>query len=238
MRDRRAKFDHESSGFGPIFATPDSSLRGSAPRIPSATEGAVGIECEYWFYEDGLQRDFGQYIGPLVEMTALPLRCESPTQFRMPDGHVLSADGWYIEMATPPEPLRPHTPRELAADVIQSRNWLIEWLEACSARVGRQYRLNGYSTHLNLQTEPGRQERLAHAFALRYSPLFLYLTCLPDTRAMMVRPRPGRLELAHRELPRLPHWNLGPAARRARARAGRKVRRGDSGRADRGAARL
>ena len=41
--------------------------------------------------------------------------------------------------------------------------------------------------------------------------------------------RPGRLELAHRELPRLPHRNLGPAPRRPRIRAGGEVRGGVRG---------
>ena len=50
--------------------------------------------------------------------------------------------------------------------------------------------------------------------------------------------RPGRLELAHRELPRLPDGHLRPAPRRPRVRAGREVRRGVRGGAHGGAARL
>jgi hypothetical protein len=67
----------------------------------------LGIECEYVVYEDGSQIHFGDLILQLTRAFPELATRESGHRLRLPTGHLLYSDGWYAELATPPEPVQP-----------------------------------------------------------------------------------------------------------------------------------
>src|SRR5438270_12636318 len=84
---------------------------------PGAPADALGVECEYAVYENGRQIHFGDLIHKLAEAFPGAASHETENRFRLAGGHLLYSDGWYAELATPPEPLLPDAPSRLAVSV-------------------------------------------------------------------------------------------------------------------------
>lgn len=169
--------------------------------------GRVGLECEFAVLQDGRQVDFAEVLPRLAESFVLPLRRESHRRYRYPSGHLLMADGYYAELATPPEALGPDLPARLARSLMAARNHLVRSLAALSRATGRRYEIRGYSCHFNLESPPfPPRERLARHYASTYGMLVMFLTSQPEVLGFIVRPRPGRLEIVADgvdEVPRL-----------------------------------
>jgi hypothetical protein len=153
---------------------------------------SLGVECEYAILEDGRNVDFRRLVESVAAASPARLLREQELRYRFVRGHLLTCDGWYAELATPPEPISAQAPSLVAGQVAQSRNWLLDAL----GRVGERYCLTGHSTHLNVSLPPGAQvQALTNRFALAYGPLLLFLTSVPNTTGIVCRPRPGRLEI-------------------------------------------
>ncbi|CAN7278660.1 hypothetical protein [Knoellia sp. LjRoot47] len=115
-----------------------------------------------------------------------------PRAQRCPWGGVVTADGREAEIATPAVVLGPGSPAMVRALTDVGLDVLAT---ALRSRLEPEMALAGYSTHLNV-TAPRRGAR-AHArrFASVFAPSLMLLLDRPTSPGLLVRPRPGRLEL-------------------------------------------
>ena len=103
-------------------------------------------------------------------------------------GGVVTADGAEAEVATPPVEVAPGAVAQVVALATLGRTTLADAL-------GDGCRLEGYSTHLNVSAPRHGDQRLALRFATVFAPALMLLLDGPTSPGLLVRPRPGRLEL-------------------------------------------
>ncbi|MCU1359649.1 MAG: hypothetical protein JWN99_938, partial [Ilumatobacteraceae bacterium] len=63
--------------------------------------------------------------------------------------------------------------------------------QACPA----DHDLTGFSTHISVSWDPRRDDRLSRTWARIFAPIMMLLLDRPTSPGLIVRPRPGRLEL-------------------------------------------
>ncbi len=160
--------------------------RRAAPRITTGT--LVGLEHEYSVLDrcGEVPVDFRTLIHTLgVEgVRADPT---DPNAYRCPWGGVLTCDGKEAELAIPPVDVEPGF---VAAAVA-----LADAGEAALRALVPKLRLDGYSTHLSVSVRVRDDRRFARAYARTFAPALMLLMDRADSPGMLVRPRPGRLEL-------------------------------------------
>ena len=156
----------------------------------------VGVEHEYAVHLGGRPVDFRRIIHD-VAATDPRVRLEPAQGYRLPEGSLLSTDGWYAEVATPPESLDERAPTRLANGAFDAQERLRRLVERYARGLGLEFELTGYSTHLSAHTTPARPARsFARPAARAAGPLFLALMARPESNGILVRPRPRRLEIA------------------------------------------
>jgi hypothetical protein len=153
---------------------------------PGVRRRYIGIEHEYVVHAAGKRVDFRELIrsldidGEAIDPAdALARRCRW--------GGVVTADGPEAEIATPPVALD----RGFSA------------LADSLARVGRSelersavlHRFEGYSTHISISMDDDVVRAAAKVYAERFAPALMLLLDSPSSPGLLVRPRPGRLEL-------------------------------------------
>jgi hypothetical protein len=147
----------------------------------------VGVEHEYTVFEGDEVVDFKAIVHGL----GLPgIRADpvDPHAYRCPWGGMVTADGIEAEIATPPVPLGRGAVDRVVSLASEGRSFL-------SAHLGPGFRLEGFSTHLNISI-PGRGDaRLARRYAETFAPALMLLLDEAGSPGLLVRPRPGRLEL-------------------------------------------
>lgn len=146
----------------------------------------VGVEHEYRVHGPGGVVD----VRTIVDGLDLGVRADptDPHAHRGPWGGVVTADGAEAEVATPPVPVGPGAVARVAALAAAGRAHL-------AAALGDDHRLEGFSTHLNVSA-PSRGDRpRAALFARTFAPALMLLLDRPTSPGLLVRPRPGRLEL-------------------------------------------
>lgn len=162
---------------------PRRSLR-RPPRRPHLDR--AGVEHEFSVRGPDGPVDFRT----VVDALDLGVRADptDPHAQRCPWGGVVTADGAEAEVATPPVDISPGAAAQVVALARKGRSVLEEAL-------GDGYALEGYSTHLNISA-PRRGDRiLARRFATVFAPSLMLLLDRPHSPGLLVRPRPGRLEL-------------------------------------------
>lgn len=146
----------------------------------------AGIEHEYVVHSPQGPVDFRT----LVDSLDLGVRADptDPHAQRCPWGGVVTADGVEAEVATPPVELAPGSVADVVALAAAGRSVLENGL-------GDEFTLDGYSTHLNVSA-PRRGDRgRALRFAAVFAPSVMLLLDRASSPGLLVRPRPGRLEL-------------------------------------------
>src|SRR5205823_4692641 len=136
------------------------------------------VECEYAVVEEGRLVDFRTLLDELAMQSELPLIREGARSYRFANGHRLSCDGWYGELATPPEALAPGAASRLADSVVRTRDWLVGAVGLLGHRSGRELAVFGHSTHLSVGAgRVAERESLARRLLLEFGPLLILLTC-------------------------------------------------------------
>lgn len=107
-------------------------------------------------------------------------------------GGVVTADGAEAEIATPPVPLAPGGVATVRGLADLGRAGLVGALRGAH---GPQVDLTGYSTHLNVTAPRRGALTQARRFASVFAPSLMLLLDRPSSPGLLVRPRPGRLEL-------------------------------------------
>lgn len=156
-------------------------------RPPRTTQRLrVGVEHEYIVHGPTGRIDARTFLDALeLGVRADPM---DPHAQRCSWGGVVTADGAEAEVATPPVAVAPGAIAEVVALAAVGRRALADAL-------GDGRRLEGYSTHLNVSAPSHGDQRLALRFANVFAPALMLLLDRTSSPGLLVRPRPGRLEL-------------------------------------------
>jgi hypothetical protein len=146
----------------------------------------TGIEQEFAVLGTAGQVDFQRWTGA-GRVPGCRLDAGDPGAHRLSWGGVITADDREAEIATPPEPLHPGFTTELITSLGRLR------MELGDTVAG--YRLEGVSTHLNVEVPDRAVAAVAHRFALRHAAAMMLLLDRRDSPGLLVRPRRSRLEL-------------------------------------------
>ena len=144
-----------------------------------------GVEHEFSVSRGASTVDFRTVISARA-MTGRRLDRSDPFAHRLPWGGVVTADGREAECATPPALLAPGFTDRIRHWVDIGRHEL--------ELVAEDARLEGYSTHLNVEVDDRHAVALAHRFAARHSGALMLLMDGADSPGLLVRPRRSRLE--------------------------------------------
>ena len=106
-------------------------------------------------------------------------------------GGVLTLDGLDPEVVTAPEPLRLGCVDRVHDGLAHGRAALESDLRAA----GLDVELTGYSTHVSVEVPDERVVAVARHVLDRHSPALMLAFDRADSPGLLVRPRPGRLEI-------------------------------------------
>ena len=160
-------------------------------RPPRRSGGVrLGVEHEFVVSGTGGVLDFRTLSADLE----LGVRADptDPSAQRCPWGGVVTADGREAEIATPPVLLAADAAATVRALAELGRDVLTTALHAVH---GTDVTLTGYSTHLNVTASRRGSRAHARRFASVFAPSLMLLLDRPTSPGLLVRPRPGRLEL-------------------------------------------
>ena len=163
--------------------------RAIAPARPaSPSVGAlIGIEHEFRVLLHGRPIDFGQVIHqlPIDGRRIDPLDADA---YRCAWGGTITADGQEAEIAIAPVAVGRDVAARTLVRTIRGRVELEAVLPAGAA-------LEGYSTHISVAVPDALADRAADRFVRHFSAAMTLLLDEPNSPGLLVRPRPGRLEL-------------------------------------------
>ena len=147
----------------------------------------LGIEHEYRVLHGDEQLDFARLLHTL-KVDGLRLDPTDPNAYRTPWGGLLTSDGREAEVAIAPVALRPGCTSELEwrTDVAQ---------DALASLLPAHLRLDGYSTHLNLEIDDRDVVAAGRLFVKRFAPGMMLMLDRATSPGLLVRPRCGRLEV-------------------------------------------
>lgn len=152
-----------------------------------STVPVLGVEHEFRAFDGDKQLDFESFIHNLP-IEGVRLDPTDPNAYRTPWGGVLTADGREAEIAIAPVPLRPGCTNELERRIDVAHTSLVEVLPA-------RIRLDGYSTHLNIEVDDRDVVAAGRLFVRHFAPSMMLLLDRATSPGLLVRPRCGRLEL-------------------------------------------
>jgi hypothetical protein len=159
-----------------------------AARLQPSTgdEAIVGIEHEYRVVVGGEPVDFRTMIG---ELDLLQVGCDpsDPNARHLANGLMVTADGREAEVVTPPIAIEP------GCSWHASRWTSLGHMTLCSS-LGAAAQVQGYSTHINVSVHADPM-RVAWLYARHFALPSMLLIDQPESPGLLVRPRPGRLEV-------------------------------------------
>jgi hypothetical protein len=148
----------------------------------------LGIEHEFVVRgPDGTARDFRT----LIHRLGVPGRRLDPgdaNAYRLHWGGALTSDGPEAEIATPPVTLEPGAVSRAARLASNATASLAELLPDGLV-------LEGYSTHISVSARDDLLPRMAALYARTFATPLMLLTDRAESPGVLIRPRPGRLEL-------------------------------------------
>lgn len=159
--------------------------------VPPVLAGSlIGLELEYVVRRrsEGRQVDFATLVHGLG-LTPRGLDPTDPDAYWLPGGTLLTTDETEAELAESPVATRPGFVDTLVRRAQASRAWLAE-------RLGSEgYVLEGGSTHVSVAAPDRGLDRLCLAYARSWAPAIMLLLDDASSPGLLVRPRPGRIEL-------------------------------------------
>ncbi len=147
----------------------------------------LGMEHEYSLRDPSGVVDF-QTLLHRLPVAGRRLDPGDPNAYRCAWGGALTCDGAEAEVASPPVPTRPGFTTVVEAWARIARGELERLLPAGVETAG-------YSTHLSALLPPRQSGRVARRYAHTFGPGLMLLMDRRDSPGLLVRPRPGRLEL-------------------------------------------
>lgn len=168
----------------------DRWLRAELARLldePRPRGRRVGIEQEFVVTRGGTTVDFAS-VARAGWLPGKRLDRGDPHAHRLPWGGVITADGREAEIATPPATLAPGFTHRLS-------DWLARGRTELDASLGEDFRIDGGSTHVNVEVADRQATPIAKRFVARHSLAMMLLLDRKHSPGLLVRPRRGRLEL-------------------------------------------
>ena len=160
--------------------------RGRA-RVKSDPASLLGVEHEYSLRDADGTVDFRLLLHRLP-VAGLRLDPGDPNAYRCSFGGAMTCDGPEAEVASPPIPRQPGF-----AGAVDT------WARTARAELQRVLpsgvRADGFSTHLNATLFTTGADRVARRYARAFAPGLMLLIDRRHSPGLLVRPRPGRLEL-------------------------------------------
>ncbi len=154
---------------------------------PPPEQRLFGVEHEFGVFRGGDQIDFREIVHEIA-IDGLAIHPTNDFHYLTRRGSALIADGRVAEIATPPLALD----RGFAS---KTADWAESSRSELEAMLPGDLMLTGGSTHLNVSTLAEHNDRLAILFARTFAPSLMLLMDQKHSPGMLVRPRPGRLEL-------------------------------------------
>lgn len=190
---RRARPDRaDAPDTHPCSAASDAFARliAPSPRAALATRPAelIGLEHEFVVRAPDRVIDFRELVRGLP-LGGRPLDPGDRNAHRCAWGGVVTADGAEAEIAIPPLPRRPGFAARLERGAIHAR-------EALRRALPAGLELVGYSTHLSLSMPKSINAAACRLFLSTFAPGLMLLADRAGSPGLLVRPRPGRMELA------------------------------------------
>ena len=171
-----------SAAFAELIAPPGI---GSADALPG---GLIGLEHEYVVRDPDGVVDFRTIVRD-IPLGGKHLDPGDVNAQRCAWGGVVTADGAEAEVALAPIRTKAGFVGRLQQSAIRAR-------ESLRGALPRGLDLWGYSTHLSVSMPPAINEAAARLFLSTFAPGVMLLADRIDSPGLLVRPRPGRLELA------------------------------------------
>jgi hypothetical protein len=176
-------------------------LRGARPRRVSSAFAArfapladlggaplVGVEHEYQVVlGDAGRLDFGSLIHCL-DLGQPHLDPGDLNAYHLPCGVVITADDAEAEVVTPPVRVHPGFTADLVGLAGHGRRQL-------AIRLPSDAGLRGFSTHISVEVPDSRVGHIAQAYPSTFGAAIMLLLDDQSSPGLLVRPRPGRLEL-------------------------------------------
>jgi hypothetical protein len=159
----------------------------AGPHASGAPGNLVGVEHEF-VLRSGTRRVDARRALDLTSLAAPALDPGDAHARRLSWGGVVTFDGPELEIVTPPLVTRPGFASEVADDCARGRR-------DAAAFLPDGLRLEGFSTHLNVSVTPGREVVVAKRFIGAFSAAMMLLLDGTESPGILVRPRPGRLEV-------------------------------------------
>ena len=169
------------------FSPRDTRPRAVVLGKPRSPVPACGIEHEFQVHDAAGVVDFRRLIHTLP-VPGRRLDPADPNAYRCHWGGALTADGREAEIATPPIPLRPGFTEEVVRSVASGRQCLTDLLPT-------GHRVTGYSTHINVSVPDRSSLKTMRRCATRFAVAIMLLLDRSDSPGLLIRPRPGRLEI-------------------------------------------
>jgi len=147
----------------------------------------IGLEHEYYLSSGGRPRDFREMIHDLP----VPGRRLDPgdaNAYRLTSGLALTCDDAEAEVASPPVAVGKGFTSEL-------EGWAAHGLHTLRELLPPAIDLEGASTHLSVSAPDAIQDAACDYYARSFAPALMLLAERPTSHGIMVRPRPGRIEL-------------------------------------------
>jgi hypothetical protein len=153
---------------------------------PLAASRRTGLEHEFRVSDARGQVDFRGVIHDL-RLGQPNLDPADPNAYRLKSGAALTCDGREAEIALPPIVVRPGFSDEVRLRADNERHALSGLLP------GRA--VEGVSTHLSVSIPDELAKPVCSLYARTFAPLMMLLLDRRDSPGLLIRPRPGRVEL-------------------------------------------
>ncbi len=161
--------------------------RALGPRQRWAAGSRLGAEFEYKLTRGNQPLDF-RYVVHRLGLDHARLDPGDVNAYRLKSGAALTCDDREAELALPPVEVRRGFTERLASSAAYHHGWLSSVLPLGVATQGE-------STHLSVSMPGALTERVALLYTRTFAPALILLMDGPSSPGLLVRPRPGRVEL-------------------------------------------
>jgi hypothetical protein len=153
---------------------------------PIQTGALVGLEHEFTLLDGSTSVDFRELIHTLA-VDGVRADPSDPNAYRCSWGGALTCDGAEAEIAIPPV--------AVASGFVDRALEYGERGEAFLRGLVPGLRLGGYSSHISVSFSERHDRDAARRYAETFAPALMLLMDRASSPGLLVRPRPGRLEL-------------------------------------------
>ncbi|HET7711318.1 MAG TPA: hypothetical protein VFL80_05260 [Thermoanaerobaculia bacterium] len=176
------------------------------PRFPYRNELAmpvIGIEAEFKAFVDDAEVIPEEYWKTPAGFIEEQLLERTSRSLQLPTGGAVYFDGGVVEVVTPVIEIAPQCTARAVRSLWEQIGYVRDQFDGWEARTGRTVRLQGFSCHINISFELGREERGRKRTIQKLALLLGHLLPLPvivlaanrRSTGVGVRPRRDRIEI-------------------------------------------